>query len=506
MSVSSEKEEDPKIPYDYTREYLHEYFRDIQPRSQFTLTQLAEPSAHKSPHLRRFLQKPETPNISFFSSKRSLSSDSHPPLPPAKFQKPDPTPFYSYDLEPLARLAGNRAWESRLQSVQRGHYFIALDLDECSVVGNDTNDILRTALYAKEHHEARTEGDAKTVYTERATELVQELCPLIVNPAMVRAVADIEAKIGYKPYIFAYTNKGSIEKKIHEYMHVMKACMDAIMRRPSTTEEVKQGLQGEFDERWGKFMGDEPGNGQWVYLEGSDASQGITYLWDVMRKQTMPAILHACDVLRVAAHKQLEGRIYNELQKLGAATWGMSRALGLDYNIPVVVSNLQYKDLDTIVPVLGLRNKDKLFLYDDKAEEHFANMMRAKPELADFGNCEKPEDVHMIPVSRFQSTCVPAQYRTRIRQILTDLDIEKRAITHNVGLRRDISQITSSWPEYSCLYDWASGNYRMGGHFGIPGTAGSCPPLVPWDTSLFTVPARPISQRALTASLPRFWV
>jgi len=318
---------------------------------------------------------------------------------------------------------------------------------------------------------------------------------------MVQAIAEITAKVGYQPYILAYTNKGSVEKNIHSYMEAMQTLVNRVLRDPNIDELEKQAIKEEYESTWKHHMKSEGSNGQWVFLEGSSVDKGVDYVFRVLKEQTMRHISAYVQRLNIRNHESHERVVREELKKLSAATWGMSRALGLDYNIPVVVSNLQYKDLDTIVGVLGLPNKDKLYLFDDLAEKHYSKMIEAGKRQG-----ERPEDAHMIPVPKFQSTCFFPTTRLDIQRKLQQLDPNYEAIKANRSLRMEISQASNLWPESSLLWDLQNERYRMGGRLGLWPQCGSVP-QIPWDTSVFTQTGHAVhlGGRPRTANLFHFF-
>lgn len=408
-------------------------------------------------------------------------------------------PAYAYSETPSIewplRETHNIAVEARSLAASRKHYFIALDLDECSVVGSDTNDILRTAFTIIDHHKAQ---GYPQISEARSNVLLHELCELIVNPSMVSAIHAIRRRIGYMPYVFAYTNKGRAGNAFASYRKNWKQLLEQCMKMQRISDDDKAAAKTEYETKWKHHEHDEPRNGFWVFLEGSNGDQNYNYLANTLKEYTMPTIMKIVQNVSPGVLAKLELGIQNEIRKIGCATWGMSKALGLDYNMPVFVSNQQYKNLSGLCPLLGLESIEKLFLFDDKASDHFTKMYAANPDKARAGHWSNPHDIHMIPVNRFDNTSLSPQAKSRIECIFNELDPQGFILRQHETVFREISWATKEWPQPKLLFDCENYVYRMGGSAGIDILSGSGPPLFPWDTSLFTEHGVPAFGRART--------
>jgi len=400
---------------------------------------------------------------------------------------PRSLPAYAYSETPSIewplRETHNIAVEARSLAASRKHYFIALDLDECSVVGSDTNDILRTAFTIIDHHKAQ---GYPQISEARSNVLLHELCELIVNPSMVNAIHAIRDRIGYMPYVFAYTNKGRAERVFAAYRKNWKQMLDQCLKMQRTSKDEKAAAKTEYETKWKNHEHNEPPNGSWVFLEGSNGDQNYNYLANTLKEYTMPNIMKIVQDVSPGVLQRLESSIQTEIRKIGCATWGMSKTLGLDYNMPVFVSNQQYKNLSDLCPLLGLKSTEKLFLFDDKASDHFTKMYAANLSKARAEHWSNPHDIHMIPVSRFDNTSLSPQAKSRIEQILKEMDPQGFILRQNETVFREISRPTKEWPQPRLLFDHENYVYKMGGSAGIDPLSGSGPPLFPWDTSLFT--------------------
>ena len=122
---------------------------------------------------------------------------------------------------------GNAAIDFRKQCIQDGSYFIGLDIDECSIVGQDSNDIAMITIQAKLFHQSKTLEVFKDSFdidrfnymqlsSDRLKEQIELIAQATVNPELVRAYHIINTKLGHKPYIFLYTQKGTIAKMLNE--------------------------------------------------------------------------------------------------------------------------------------------------------------------------------------------------------------------------------------------------------------------------------------------------
>jgi len=311
---------------------------------------------------------------------------------------------------------------------------------------------------------------------------------------MVQAIQKIKDNIGYMPYIFAYTNKGSSAKIFQDSMKRWTQLLSRCMSNPTISDEDKENAKQEHEQGWKNHIHNRPPNGSWVFFEGSSPDKDYNYLSDTLHEFTMPTLIRIAKTESPGVAEGLESTAKRELRRIGCATWAMSKALELDYNIPVFVSHQLYKNLSELCPVLGLASMDKLFLFDDKANEHFENM-----SLYNRGNrWSGPNDVHMIPVAPFDTPSLSPAARTRIKQILNEIDPRGTILSRNQRILEDISEYSSNWGRHKVLYNPVSRQYGMGGSIEIDPLSGSGPPLYPWDTSLFTQSGNPTIQRAKT--------
>jgi len=463
------------------RKTIHEALTDRYVREQFARED--KPST---------MAVPSQYNPYFFGGERSLSDTVH-ARSDRSMHSPSIHDIRGLTISPLPRFSQNIAIERRRQAAFNDHYFIALDLDECSVLGNDTNDVLRTAFHILDYHKQKNFGQ---IPEERINTLIIELCLQLVNPSMVQAIQKIKDNIGYMPYIFAYTNKGSSAKIFQNNMKRWTQLLSRCMSNQTISNTEKENAKQEHEQGWKNHIHKKHPDDFWVFFEGSSPDKDYNYLSDTLHEFNMPTLVKIAKIESPGVVEDLESTAKRELRRIGCATWAMSKALGLDYNIPVFVSHQLYKNLSELCPVLGLASMDKLFLFDDKANEHFANMSLYNP-----GNCwSGPNDVHMIPVAPFDTPSLSPAARTRIKQILNEIDPRGAILSRNQRILEDISQHSLSWARHKVLYDFIGHQYKMGGADEIHRMAGSGPPLYPWDTSLFTQSGNPIIQRAKTCA------
>lgn len=452
------------------------------------------------------------------SGKRSFSDSARPHSPSSKrldLRMP-PAPFDRTSLFaitepiPVHGIDANPAIAQRNFARSHNHYFIALDLDECSVLGSDTNDIIRLMLTAQRHYDKvrGAQSAPNIIDAARMEEIFHKTAESVVNPAMLRAIREIELKVGHKPYVFAYTNKGTVCNQLQYFLKSVRQCYENLMKRTNISPKDKQTLAAwsrQYD--FSKTILDRP-EGPTVFLEGSSPDKNYTYLEEILEETMTPIIGMANRYgVRHACNHYLP-RVKEMLRNTQPVTWAISKALGLDYNMPAFISSVYFKDLTNIIPTLGLPSIDRIWLYDDKATEHFEKMMVLKYQGRydlDVGNPMTPDtremaardgyrnslDVHMVPVQPFHTEIMPTWTRSYIQRNLTK-GVSQEFLRSDPKLHKQISVADPRWPAHRLLQDSSTGAFSLGAGT-IPREAGSAP-AESWSTDMFTT--------SLTTSLP----
>ncbi|NBP59252.1 hypothetical protein EBU71_22395, partial [bacterium] len=117
----------------------------------------------------------------------------------------------------------------RRKAIDNDHYFVGLDLDECSLLGADTNNVLDLGFIAKHFHlnmPRYTEPTMQETYKKQqlsegeTNKFLFQLAENVVNPGLLQAMDQIREKVGHQPYVFAYTNKCVLVDEYAEYLKV----------------------------------------------------------------------------------------------------------------------------------------------------------------------------------------------------------------------------------------------------------------------------------------------
>lgn len=389
------------------------------------------------------------------------------------------------------RLRGNPAIVRREQASAEGWYFLALDLDECCVLGSDTNDILRVAAnminFACKKEQAEHEHINETAQAERLRKF-KEIAKLLINPNVLETFQKIQAKTHHRPYVLAYTNK----KKVANWIRDLVAHFRTFILRnqlekgdPAKTETMERSM----NEKWGNIVHHEGDNGSWVFLEGDGKDKSYAYLWDKFRYDTLQEIVESIGGL------PREAELKKEIERISVVTWAIAEILGLDYNIPTAVSDLKYKNPKYLLKALKIPSVKKLYLFDDRAYQHYLQMPRQ--EHFEYNS-------HMIPVRAYESYEMPVQNRKMVDQYLNSLidnDTMQEFWSANPNLLRDISVPTLDWPRHRLIYNAAMQRFEVGGgtfHRNI-GSA----PLPPWPTQHFVAPVHASSGRTMSEPMRR---
>jgi len=376
-------------------------------------------------------------------------------------------------------------------NASQGRYFVGIDLDECALLGSDTNMVLNLGMMALKFHSFPppfSSPELQKMYKEqqmslpRVQQQLEQLGKLVVNPRLIEAFTQITTQLGYVPYVFAYTNKGGLLDLLQECMTEYKH----LYKKSRISENNKGHSPNIFNSGNGGFT---------AFLEGSSGLVDYTYLWNSVCSETvnlehvlktlmtraMPLHGSNHDLNHEKSHQnylfhgdndhteegeiefnetnathptnethQKEVEMYGEdfvenkrelenmlmekikelrrcIIRLGLSTWAISKCLGLEYNIPVFLSHVQYKDLDSIVEKLGVSSLDKVWLYDDQSRNHLHRMIELKyhhnPAMAKKRGVdqEDPKSIHMIQVQPYSIKIVPCEIRVKISRVLNNL-------------------------------------------------------------------------------------
>jgi len=393
-----------------------------------------------------------------------------------------------------ARPPNNASELIRQLSIRSGLYFVGLDLDECSVLGSDTNDILTICNEARKQVmstpttpglnrlQAQEEIKQRLQMTDQ---IIADISQLVVNPELVAAHKSIMSKVKHVPYYFAYTNKSVVAKSILESYEYMRELRHHCLQSPAEVgsdihESVKNSMHANSLDA--KII--QASNGDTLYFEGSNPGESFDYLW---KQYNACATFWNAIALQLGKSPVVDPSLLanqkTDLIKVGLATWGMSKSLGLNYLMPVFISSVRYKSLKLVMNTLGLDRENpahfqKIFLFDDRAETHWINMVKDqdKPhyELIDGSKEPTLKETHMIPIQPYTGKIILSELRAMISKKLNTLipnpvDYFARATP---GHLRDISRPSITWPLDRLQYfnrarslTGEGGLFRMGAGF-----------------------------------------
>jgi len=187
---------------------------------------------------------------------------------------------------------------------------IFMDIDQCAIIGEDTNDLLRVLF--------QLFADIKSDEEKKARLL--ELAMLLVNRSMLQALESIRARESDVRVVF-YTQKASLVSLIRRY----------------------EGWVPALDEREDTLL-----------FEAGSADQSYDYL---ANQCSAPPLTDA---------------VHRGLDRLGLVTWASAKMLGLKY-LPAVLVTESSKDVVRMATQLGF-DPAKAYLFDDKAEAHIKSV------------------------------------------------------------------------------------------------------------------------------------
>lgn len=237
---------------------------------------------------------------------------------------------------------------------------IALDIDLCSALGNDTNDIMRIVS-------CMTHNFSVTKYETGLPALLE----LLVNPQVYTAIDQITRITGVKPFVVFYTHKSGV---------VDQCCSDDEMRRITAGAGLYRG------------------GANTLAFPAGDLSEGHRYLYNHMKRSRAPST--------TTTGLTESSPIYTSLCRVGILTWFISMKLGLDYAAPVYFTR-DKKDVGVVAKDLNVE-KDKVYLFDDNAVHH-----------ARASGLTHARDGNMIAVQAFDFDTMGAEARVKLHSVLS---------------------------------------------------------------------------------------
>ena len=251
-------------------------------------------------------------------------------------------PLVTADAPALKSVLENVQTKEHLQKLMKlvvkgSTLCLLLDIDQCSIVGGDTNDILQIVM---------------TMHADASRDALENLALKVVSKWMVQAVKAILAE----------------HPNTHIMYYTKKANTISIMRR------------------YGKSTLPYICGNHTIFFDCGSVEQGHKYI--------------------SAQYPSNRPWVVNELDRLGLVTWAGAAALGLDY-LPAVIVTEMPKDVERIATVLGV-DKERVFLFDDRAEEHIAEIGTQYAEK------------HIIPVQPFDFTTICEEQARDLLAVLNE--------------------------------------------------------------------------------------
>ena len=406
----------------------------------------------------------------------------------------------------------SKSIDCRQLANKSNHYFIALDLDECSLLGGDTNGILELGFVARRYHDQmprytdekmQEEYFKQRIGEKELNKLLLNLAENVVNPALINAMSEIKKMVGHQPYLFAYTNKVMLVDEYAAYLDYYKMLFERIMndRDFSLCNAQKTDLMEWFiSQHYENEVFPVASGGYTMFLEGASEHDKMDYLWKYISRKTeridrLYLLYEKEDMVRTPSINTFKCQMI----KLGLSLWTMSQMLKLPYHMPVFISKVAYKDLNDLLSRLGCTSTNKMWLYDDRSNTH----LQQKIETV-YGNDESnarkegiiPGDccsVHMIQVQPYTSHIMPMAYRHRINKILNQMIPVPELFfsTHKDWLTR-LSIASIDWSEDKLLF-LNKDNHPLGkGGIFLMGAASlhdddAKVPRLPWPIDIFNV-------------------
>lgn len=275
---------------------------------------------------------------------------------------------------------------------------IALDIDQCSALGEDTNDILRIISALTQGFNARGCFTSKQLIT-----ITHDL----INPSMIDAVYKIRAA-SLNPYVVFYTSKSAIvnlfgpDNVAPKYMHSLEH--GGFFHDRSL--DLIRFLSGNIEEGWDYLYR------QLLNLNGESGSPWASP----------------------------NSKICLELRRVGLITWVASLILGLSYAAPVYITRSK-KNLEFIRQHLRIPDADQVYLFDDKGAQHAAKLGLT------------PGQARIIAIPPFSTLQMTHDAASRLHENLTKyFPIHPMFGTRFAALHKDAStEVKDHWPAHNLV-------------------------------------------------------
>lgn len=302
---------------------------------------------------------------------------------------------------------------------------VCLDVDECSIVGGDTCDLLRClqnfsrAIIDRQIKGEMLSADEPYMRELRSNPDFIKLLRLLVNPKMVEAVQGVAARLKYMPAIVIYTAKSDLVVKSGNHLHE------------------------EFFAAFKRFPEGSGTTATEILIPGDNILAGPDYL----RKQLVAETEYVChDIHGESAGEvfttttQLPVENYTDFQRAGFCFWAIADALGLAYVPHAVVTAAGDKDLRTMSEIIGVPF-EKLVLFDDKSARHASRLQPEPQPLA-------AARMVQIPPYTFQTMCQTrrAELEALVKQIMPEAYLREAAQANPKLFREASCPFQAGWP------------------------------------------------------------
>ena len=293
----------------------------------------------------------------------------------------------------VGRLTAQTRWRDALHMVRTNpqEKVLLLDLDKCSVMGDDTNDTLRLALTAVA--EGRPDDGS-----------LLRLARQLVNPTVYSLVPQYERKYGCMPFVMLYTAKGSLLNLL-------------VKASGGRAPLVKANILNQQGNR--------------MFFEPCDQDAGYQYL-----THQLSVFVENPTVFKAMALK---------LAPVGLVGAAIADVMGLPY-LPGVVVTSTYKDVRLLAEEVLHVDPEQCLLIDDSAVRHVNDYnIWHRDEKRTVG------ESRMLPVAEYHTQHLSDQALHGVNASLDRLCPLPMIKDKIPVLHGQITKATHDWPEHKLL-------------------------------------------------------
>lgn len=287
---------------------------------------------------------------------------------------------------------------------------VALDIDQCSAFGEDTNDIMQIIS-------RMTNGlDPSHLNSKHLFQVTKHL----INPRMIDAIKEIRRRSN-APHIVFYTSKRAIVDFFNPLRRASNPANPLKQRGILINDNLMKFKEGNLTEGWGYLYNQLPQTQRAPWLNPNSPY---------------------CE----------------QLHRVGILTWVASVMLGLPMSASVYITRAP-KDMEIICRDLGINDISKSILFDDKAISH-ADTLGLTLEQA-----------RMTPVQAYNPrTATKDMLKDLYADLMQYFPIKEEFAEQFESLMRMASTpIKEKWPEWNLAVTDAPRQWRSQAEYGADG-------------------------------------